>query len=80
MKEVKIKYFAILKEQARIENEVIKVPCETYSDLYNFLKNKYNFSLPVDYIQVAVNHEFKDMNHLINEGDNVVFIPPVAGG
>jgi molybdopterin synthase sulfur carrier subunit len=29
---------------------------------------------------VAVNLEYADMNHRVNDGDEVAFFPPVTGG
>ena len=31
-------------------------------------------------VRVAVNDEFADWNQTLREGDELVFIPPVAGG
>ena len=31
-------------------------------------------------VMVAVNHEYVDMSHLLNENDEVAFFPPVTGG
>lgn len=80
MKSVNIQYFALLREQAGLETESIRTEAKTYADLYETLKNKYNFSLPVKMVQVAVNDEFSQLNQEIVEGARIVFIPPVAGG
>jgi molybdopterin converting factor small subunit len=31
-------------------------------------------------VKVAINDEFADWQHKLQDGDTVVFIPPVAGG
>jgi molybdopterin converting factor subunit 1 len=80
MKSISIQYFALLREEAGTDKETVEVPCRTYSELYLHLKDKHQFSLPVEMIQVAVNDEFSHLNHEISEGARVVFIPPVAGG
>jgi len=80
MKSISVQYFAMLREQAGVEKEVLSVPCRTYSELYTFLQEKYHFTLPADMIQVAVDDEFSGLSDEIKEGARVVFIPPVAGG
>ena len=80
MKSINVQYFALLREQAGLENEDMKVECKTYGELYEHLQKKHQFSLPLKMIQVAVNDEFSHLNHEIKDGVRVVFIPPVAGG
>ncbi len=80
MPSVNIKYYALLREEARISQEDAEVSCQTYADLYTLLKEKYHFSLPLEMIQVAVNDEFIDLSANITPGARIVFIPPVAGG
>ena len=31
-------------------------------------------------VMVAVNHEYVDMNYLLNDHDEIAFFPPVTGG
>ncbi len=31
-------------------------------------------------LKVAVNHEFKDFEAVIHDGDEIAFLPPVSGG
>lgn len=80
MKSISIQYFAMLREQAGVENELLSTPCRTYQELYVQLQEKHHFSLSGDMIQVAVNDEFEELSAEIEEGARVVFIPPVAGG
>ncbi len=80
MKSVNIQYFALLRDQAGKDSETIQVACKTYADLYNELSAKYQFSLPLKVIQVAVNDEFAKLTQEITDGARIVFIPPVAGG
>jgi molybdopterin converting factor small subunit len=71
MKSITVKYFAILREQ-RGEAEA--------QTLYEELQPQHGFTLPVDRLRAAVNGEFQPWPAPLNEGDEVVFIPPVAGG
>lgn len=80
MKSINIEYYAILREQRGLSSETIESDAETAEDLYRELTGKHQFSMPLDTLKVVVNEEFREWNHAINEGDTVVFIPPVAGG
>lgn len=80
MKSIEVRYFALLREQARCERETLQVKAETYADLYDELRAKHDFSLPSEVVKVAVNDEFISMKAQVLEGARVVFIPPVAGG
>lgn len=80
MKSINVQYFALLREQRGEASETLEVTCETLGELYQHLKEKHQFTLPIDLIQVAVDDEFARHEHPLREGANVVFIPPVAGG
>ena len=80
MKNIKIRYFALLKEKRGLGEEELKVETLTYKDLYEDLSKQYFFNLPVELIQVAVDDEFVSIHELIKDKARVVFIPPVAGG
>lgn len=77
---VKVKYFAMLREKAGKQEEIIQGEFKNLEELYLHLKNQYSFELPASMIQVAVNDEFAKLNASIQDGASVVFIPPVAGG
>lgn len=80
MKEVRIRYFALLREQCGKEKEVRKTESGTAGDLYDELQKLYGFSLDQERLWVAVNHEIVSWSHVLDDDDEVVFIPPVAGG
>ena len=48
--------------------------------LYDELSRRHGFSLARSQLKVAVNAEFSDWSRPLADGDEVVFIPPVAGG
>jgi molybdopterin synthase sulfur carrier subunit len=58
------------------------VPTSAYTvvDLYEELKARYAFPLPVESLRVAVNDEFAQWQREVREGDRIAFIAPVAGG
>lgn len=77
---ININYFAKLRDERGLSSESIDTDFSNALDLYNFLRDKYNFSLSSKSLKVAINDEFVDWNQKLNENDNIVFIPPVAGG
>ncbi len=79
-KRIKVRYYAILREQAGRSDESIVTSAPTPRDLYNELKGRYPFSLAPEMLRVAVNDEFGEWSQRLADGDSVVFIPPVAGG
>jgi molybdopterin-guanine dinucleotide biosynthesis protein A len=79
-KQIKVQYYALLREQAGRSDESIITAAQTPRELYNELKSRYPFSLAPEMLRVAVNAEFGEWSHPLVDGDSVVFIPPVAGG
>jgi len=77
---INIKYFASLREQANKSEEIIETTYAKPSEIYNELKKKYNFSLELNELKVAVNDCYEDFNYEMKEMDTLVYIPPVAGG
>ena len=80
MTQVTLQYYAQLREQAGVSSEQISTSAGTLRELYDELRARHGFSLPIDALKVAVNTRFSDWNRALAEGDTVVFIPPVAGG
>ena len=77
---VEVQYFAILREQRGLTHERLTTAATTPAALYEELRAKYPFTLPADRVRAAVNGEFVAASAALKEGDQVVFIPPVAGG
>ncbi len=77
---VKVRYFASLREQAGHTEEVVADAPLNAAALYDRLRRRYGFLLDLNELRVAVNGSFADMNVQLAAGDEVVFIPPVAGG
>jgi molybdopterin-guanine dinucleotide biosynthesis protein A len=78
--QIKVQYYAILREQAGRSEETVATAARTPRDLYGELQRRHPFSLGADSLRVAINAEFSDWSQPLAEGDAVVFIPPVAGG
>jgi sulfur-carrier protein len=77
---VTLQYYAQLREQTRMGSETWQTSCVSLRELYHELCRHHGFTLATDALKVAVNQHFVDWDRSINEGDVIVFIPPVAGG
>jgi molybdopterin-guanine dinucleotide biosynthesis protein A len=79
-KQIRVQYFALLREQAGRSDESLVTTARTPRELYDELRSRYPFSLAPEMLRVAVNTEFGEWSQPLADGDAVVFIPPVAGG
>lgn len=79
---VRLRFFAALREIAgRDEVETEVAPGTTAGGLWEELLVKYPRMSPYTRtLQVAVNEDFTDRSSELKPGDEVVFLPPVAGG
>ena len=80
MKKIRVRYFAILREQRGLDDETVTTAVSTAADLYEELRLRHRFTLRADRIRVAINDEFQPWTTAVRDGDALVFIPPVAGG
>jgi len=78
--QLKIQYYALMREQAGRSEETLETSAATPADLYTELAARYGFTLSREQLKVAVNSEFSDWSRKLAANDAVVFIPPVAGG
>jgi molybdopterin synthase sulfur carrier subunit len=75
---ITVKYFASLKEAlGRSQDLLDPGAVATVQDVWT--KVAIDTDLPSN-LMVAVNLEYADMNHRVNDGDEVAFFPPVTGG
>ncbi len=79
-KTVFLLYFALLREQRGLDSETRTTQAATAGELYEDLKKEYGFSLDRADLRVSINGDFVDFDRPINQGDEIVFLPPVAGG
>jgi molybdenum cofactor guanylyltransferase len=79
-RELRVQYYALLREQAGRRDEAVNTCAATPRELYAELAARHDFSLAPEHLKVAVNAEFADWSRPLAAGDTVVFIPPVAGG
>ncbi len=80
VKTIRLEYFAIFKDQAGVASETIQTNAVTARELYAQIARRHRFSLEEDRLRVAINEDFRPFDSKLQDGDEVVFIPPVAGG
>ena len=80
MTTVSLQYYAQLREQAHTSGEQFSTSTTSLHGLYEELRARHGFTLPAEAIKVAVNARFSDWSRSLQDGDTIVFIPPVAGG
>lgn len=76
---VNVKYFASMRDKIGRGEDTLTLEGSkvTVSDIWK--KVSPGFSLPGN-VLIAVNMEYTDANHVLKEGDEVAFFPPVTGG
>ncbi len=79
-KDITVGYYAVLREARGCSEESVTTECHTPSELYGQLKAEHGFHLAESQLKVVVNEDFSTWDYVIQEGDHLVFIPPVAGG
>jgi molybdopterin converting factor subunit 1 len=77
---IDIEYYALMREQAGRSRETVQTGAATAAALYAELQRLHPFTLALEQLRVAINSEFCEWQQPLNDGDAVVFIPPVAGG
>ena len=77
---IKIKYFAVLKQQRRLDQEELEIEPVTVKELYRKLAEDYGFALDEQLVKSAVNGGYVTGDYRLKTGDRLVFIPPVSGG
>jgi molybdopterin converting factor small subunit len=80
MPRIRLQYYALLREQAGRQSETVETDAATPALLYAELARRHGFRLPASQLRVAVNAAFSGWDQALADGDEVVFIPPVAGG
>lgn len=77
---IKIIYFARLREAIELDEEIIMLPKGALpSDAQKLLNEKYDLNIDTN-LKVAINDQFSDWDKELSDGDRLVFIPPVTGG
>lgn len=79
---ITLRYFAAIREITGRTHEVITLPPDaTIADVRVWLAARYAALVPIlDRCVAARNRAFAEPDTVLQEGDEVVFLPPMAGG
>ena len=77
---IKVNYYALFREQAGCSGEVVEIETGDAAELFESLKAQHGFSMNRKHVRLAVNDAFVNWDAPLSDGDQIVFIPPVAGG
>ena len=80
MTSVVVLYFASLRDAAGVDSEVVEGDAADLRALYEGLRQRHDFVLPVSQLRVAVDGAFAQWDDAPRDGSEVAFIPPVSGG
>lgn len=77
---ITVRYFAALRDQRGLSHETLKTQTPDPAYIYAELSTQHGFTLSASQVRFAVNGQYVEPDHALREGDELVFIPPVAGG
>lgn len=77
---IRVRYYAAFREARGLHEETLATETSTAGELYDYLREKYRFTLSREDLRVAINDAFAAWDDPLSAGDELVFIPPVAGG
>ncbi len=80
MKTITVRYFAMFREHAGVNEETLKIDAETAADVFDATRERHRSTEPTGHCKVAINDVMADWDSPVNEGDTVLLFPPVAGG
>ncbi|OJY97687.1 MAG: molybdopterin synthase sulfur carrier subunit [Lysobacterales bacterium 63-13] len=73
-------YFASLADRAGCAEESIDSAAGDPAVLYEEVRQRHEFTLERARLRVAVNGRIVAWDHRLQDGDEIVFLPPVSGG
>ncbi|MGB5590965.1 MAG: MoaD/ThiS family protein [Gammaproteobacteria bacterium] len=79
MNNIKVRYFAIFRELAGCDQEVIATEAATVAELFKVVSERHGLPQLRD-AKVAVNDEMRGFDTVLEDEDSVLFFPPVSGG
>ncbi len=79
-KNIRIQYYAFLREECGCGEESIQTHAQTPRELFEQIKKRYHLEISPALLKVALNDEFSSWDAVLKSNDNVMFLPPVAGG
>ena len=76
----RVRYFALFREQAGCDAESVEWDGGTAAELFQLMAERHPLLNQQAAALVAINDEMSDWTSPLNQGDEVLFFPPVAGG
>ena len=73
-------YFGALQDQAGCASERFTTQAGTTHELLKELQSKGRIAVSEKILRVALNDEFCNWSNALSDGDNIAFMPPMAGG
>ena len=78
--QIRVIYFAKLRDLIGLDEEIFSMKeGDDPSDVLASIKKKHKIDIGANF-KIAVNDEFSKWDIKLNNGDRLVFIPPVTGG
>jgi len=79
---VRLLYFAVLRDVTGKRDDVLELPEGTRAaDVWRRMRDEHRALR--EYVQppmIAINESYADAEQVLRDGDELAFIPPVAGG
>lgn len=79
-KQVTVRYFAMFREHAGVEEETLTIDVATAADVFGATRHRHGSHEPSGHCKVAINDVMADWDAPVADGDTVLLFPPVAGG
>ena len=76
----KVRYFALFRDQTGCESEAVEWNGGTVAELFQLMAEKHSALKTEVAALVAINDEMAAWETTLDEDDEVLFFPPVAGG
>ena len=77
---IKVRYFALFRDQVGCESEAVEWDGGTAAELFQLMAEKHSALKTEAAALVAINDEMAAWETALDEDDEVLFFPPVAGG
>jgi len=79
-KRIRVAYYALLRQERGLAEEMIDFEFDTARDLFIQLKTEHKFRLSESQVKVAINSKISPWETPLKHGDSILLMPPVAGG
>jgi molybdopterin converting factor small subunit len=80
MKTITVRYFAMFREHAGLNEETLTLDATFAADVFVATRDRHGSDEPSGHCKVAINDVMADWDSPVVDGDTVLLFPPVAGG